>query len=145
MFEICSGQPVAFTLPGDVDNPTIFYGEPMSAEDTAVWRALQDYAGRKATELMDQQTAEAGVADAKARVRQQVSILTSRISKVVNSPPDGVTIEGTEAMAEFLPKLAFAQHTTLGAALMDGNDLARLKFRGNPVPGGRGGEEPDQA
>ena len=140
-----AGADVPIHLPGDDDNPTLFYIQPMTAESTSIWHALQELAGRKAAELLEDDTAESVTAQARARIDQQISFLASRITRITNAPPDGRTLEGLTAIAEYLRGLLFMQHNTLVAAFMDDNELRPLLFRPDPVPGAESGAGPDSA
>ena len=140
-----AGVDVPIHLPGDDDNPTLFYIEPMNAESTAVWHALQELAARKATELLEDDTPDSAAVGARARVSQQISFLASRTKRIENAPPDGRTIEGLSDVTAYLRTLLYIQHNRLVGAFMDDNELKPLLFRPDPVPGTEGGEGPDSA
>lgn len=140
-----AGEDVPIHLPGDDDNPTLFYIQPMNAESSAVWHALQELAGKKAAELLEDDTADSVSSQARARVDQQVSFLASRITRIENVPPDGRELVGISAITAFLRGLLFMQHNHLISAFMDDNALRPLLFRPDPLPGTEGGAGPDSA
>lgn len=140
-----AGTDIPIHLPGDDDNPTLFYIQPMTAESTSIWHALQELASKKATELLEDDTPESVTAQARARVDAQVSFLASRISRVENAPPDGGTLEGVTEITTYLRGLLFMQHNQLVAAFMDDNELRPLLFRPHPVPRAKSGAGQDRA
>lgn len=140
-----AGTDVPIHLPGDDDNPTLFYIQPMTAESTSVWHALQELASKKAAEQLEDDTPESVTAQARARVDAQISFLASRIARIENAPPAGAALEGITAITTYLRGLLFMQHNQLISAFMDDNELRPLLFRPDPLSGTEGGAGQDSA
>jgi hypothetical protein len=133
-----TGEQVPITLPGDTDNPTIFYGIPTTRRGLARWRALEAYAEKRTKTVAADDTPDAALAIADASVEEELNFLASSIAKIENAWPDGATLTKVDEIRGFLSRLPFVQHVHIRDALMDGTRLRELTFRGNAAAGDPG-------
>jgi hypothetical protein len=140
-----SGEPVPIHLPGDEDNPTIFWVLPVTDKTATRWKALREWVRAKEREKHKEDTPEAVIAVADRESEEQRGLLAAQITKVENAPPDGVEVQGQEAIKGLLARMASIPLANLVGAVTGAFRLAELTFRGDDVPGTRKPKGPGRA
>ena len=72
-------------------------------------------------------------------MRQNRELMAGKIVRIINAP-GGKTVEDREEILAIIEGLLPEQLAQLRAALSDYNELRRLRFRGDPLPGAPGRE-----
>lgn len=122
-------------LPDDTENPTVFWAEPITDETWMVWQSLEEWLKKKAAERRPEGTVDAVVESARQQATERRLQIASLIQKIDNAPPDGRTIEGTEAIAAFLKGLPRVPFANLVGAMLGALKTDDLTFRGNTAAG----------
>jgi len=128
------GETVDLVLPGDDKNPTVFQCEVMTDEEEARFQLYRAYAVSQ-VESKGPNDLQAAAEKVRVNVRQNRSLLASKVKCIINAPPDGQTITDPEAIEGIIECLAPEQMGTLRASLSDMNELRKLKFRGDSPAG----------
>lgn len=153
-FLIPQGELVSLALPCDRPDPILIWCEVMTNKEVALF----SHSRMQAMGMVDTQ----GMADeeiirtkACVAVEQNAIQLKRKVKKLSNIPadethPEKWETEDTGIIGEFIDHLMPMQSGTLSGALSDYNELGKLKFRVESLPGnkkregeGGGGEQED--
>ena len=136
-----AGEAVAFRLPNDEDNPTIWHAVPINDKQAKRWQYLREYAEKKAAEAHRADSVEKVLSTADSATDQERAFLASLVVKIENAPPDGKTITDQAEIRTLIGGLQAQPYALLIACLNGGHRLADLTFRRDPVSGDAEREE----
>lgn len=130
------GERYPITLPGDEENPTIFWVDPLTSRGKDMFETLEGHAGRMILRAFNDATVDRSVEAVDAKHDAGCLFLTSRVGPIENAYRGDTCvgmIEKPEEINSYLEGMLSDQRDQLQLAMKNDKVLQEARFRGDTL------------